>query len=71
MKTLEVQLRQAEEREGQLNNEWAPLEAAREQSLQKIYENLMGQTAIYQKFEQQLAQPPQRYLEQKPSETIN
>jgi len=63
VKNLEAQLRQAEEREGQLNNEWAPIEAAREQSLRKIYENLMGQNIIFQKFEQQLAHPPQRVFE--------
>jgi hypothetical protein len=70
VKTLEAQLRQAEEREGQLNSEWAPIEAAREQSLQKIYENLLGQNSVYQKFEQQLAQPPQRHFDEKSSESV-
>jgi hypothetical protein len=70
VKTLEGQLRQAEEREGQLNNDWLPIEAAREQSLRKIYENLMGQNTLYQKFEQQLSQPLQRSYDERSSESV-
>jgi hypothetical protein len=52
-------MRKEEEREAQLNNEWVPVEAAREQSLRKIYENLLSANTVCQRFEQQLAQPQQ------------